>query len=201
MKLRVPGHSTPAPMVAGAASPSEQAVLRTRDAVLNCLNSYHTMRVELHVTLPNRVTLDGRQGTVTYDRATGTGQLLVDEIVLNYRLYGSFGQGYNFGVLVHGIERLTLSHSVRDGLPEIYEPDKPEQGLLLDEPIITNYAATYGSFSYASGSVQVTLGPKVPTVNALHLALLVALDVMYAKRVILFARDVSAHSTTPNAEN
>jgi hypothetical protein len=151
--------------------------------------------MELRVIAPDRVTVDGKEGIVTFDHATETGRLLADDIAVDYRLYGPFGQGYNFGIFAHGIERLTLSYSVRDGLPEIYEPDQPHRGLFLDDPIITNYSGTYGSFSHTSASVEVALGPKTPTFEPLHLALLAALDVMYANRIILFARNVTTHAT------
>src|SRR5437868_4673419 len=103
--------------------------------------------MRLRITAPDRVTLDDKQGSVTYHRATEAGRLLVDHIVINYRLYGPFGQGYNFGIFVHGVERLKLEYSVHEGLPQIYQPDQPQKGLFLDNPIITDYIATYGSFS------------------------------------------------------
>jgi hypothetical protein len=157
--------------------------------------------MNLCVTAPDRVTVDGRQGTITFDRATDTGKLLVDDIVVNYRLYGPFGQGYNFGIVAHGMERLKLSYSVRAGLPEIYQPDNPQHGLFLDDPIITDYVVTYGSFSYTSASVSVAIGRSMPAVEPLHLSLLVALDAMYAHRLIIFALNPTKRPTSSAGMN
>jgi hypothetical protein len=140
----------------------------------------------LRVTAPDHVELDGEAGQILFERSTRTGTLVLPDRVVAYRLYGPLGQGYNFGIVDGGEERLTLAYTWRDGV-WIYEPSAPGRYISTDGNRVTDGVVTYGEFSYHSSSVSVKLGSIPLPFDRLYVVLLVALDVMFSHRIILFA--------------
>jgi hypothetical protein len=143
--------------------------------------------MELRITAPDVVDLDGERGCIPLDRSTKTGEMVVAKRQLTYRLYGSFGQGYNFGVGEGGEERLTLEYNYRDGAT-IFQPGSYRSSFMMIGAKITDGVVTYGEISYHSSSVKVKLGPTPTPFDPLRVAVIVALDVMFANRIILFSR-------------
>jgi hypothetical protein len=141
--------------------------------------------MNLRITAPDAVELDGETGRVILDRATARGELTVAQRSLTYRLYGPFGQGYNFGVSEDGEERLTLEYNYRDGA-SIFQPGSRRGAFTLIGAKITDGVVTYGEFSFHSRMVSVKLGPTPTPFDPLRVAVVVALDVMFANRVLVF---------------
>lgn len=146
-----------------------------------------TPGMEIQVTAPDRVLLDGQPGRVTFDRAEEGGEFIVGDVVVRFRLYGASGQGFDFAVSRSGMERVRVSYMWREGL-SIHDPSTPARGVEIDGGRITDGAVKYGDVSFNSTSIAVKLGSTPLPMDAVSGAVAIALYVMYAERIILFAR-------------
>lgn len=162
--------------------PARSADTRNRSPIV-----VRWFRMYLRVIGRDQVELDGHAGHITFDHLNEDGELEVAEYRVRFRLYGPFGQGYNFGIFVAGQERLTLEYTWRDGL-QIYDPRARDQQLWIEGNILTDGVRRIGKFSYSSRAVAVKLDARPSPFTDINLALLVALDVMYANKIVLFAR-------------
>jgi hypothetical protein len=147
--------------------------------------------MELIINPGGAVLLDGAAGTIDRDPEANTGAMRVDRDFRAFRLYGPFGQGYNFDVFSAATPRLTLTYGWRDGVT-IYLADEPAPAApqLWIEPNsnVLSGNRPYGNFTYYRDRVRVVLDSTPAPFDLLSCALLVALDVMYAQRILLFAR-------------
>lgn len=147
--------------------------------------------MELIIHPRGAVLLDGAPGTIDWNGDVSTGAMHVDRNFRAFRLYGPFGQGYHFDVFSGTTPKLTLTYSWRDGVV-IYPADEsrrvaPELWIGPNDTVLRG-DRPYGNFTHRSDRVQVVIGSLPEPFDLLSCSLLVALDVMYAHRILLFAR-------------
>jgi len=147
--------------------------------------------MELIIHPRGAVLLDGAAGTIDWNGDASTGAMRVDRNFRAFRLYGPFGQGYHFDVFSGTTPKLTLTYSWREGVA-IYPADEsrrgaPELSVALNDNVLRGDRPC-GRFTHGRDRVDVVIDSLPEPFDLLSCSLLLALDVMYAHRILLFAR-------------
>lgn len=144
--------------------------------------------MELIINPGGVVLLDEASGTIDWDRGAATGAMRAGRIFRAFRLYGPFGQGYHFDVFSGTTPKFTLTYSWRDGTTIYPADERIATPTLWVEGHRLLGDQSCGSFTHHRDRIRVELTVVPPPFEIVSCAVLVALDVMYANRTMLFAR-------------
>jgi len=103
-----------------------------------------------------------------------------------YRVYGPFGQGYNIRLFSGGAEIGTVSYCWREGA--MITTKNPENELDFRNGSLFRGGCKIGNGFSKDDNISIKLEENSDERQAIEIALLMALDVMYAERVGVFLR-------------
>ncbi|MDD2274162.1 MAG: hypothetical protein PHP95_17365 [Desulfuromonadaceae bacterium] len=114
------------------------------------------------------------------------GEIKFNSELYGYRVYGPFGQGYNIGLISGGAEIGTVSYCWREGA--IITTKNPENELDFRSGSLFRGGRKIGNGFSKDDNVLIKLEENPDEHQTTVIALLMALDVMYAERVGVFLR-------------
>lgn len=114
------------------------------------------------------------------------GEIKFNSELYGYRVYGPFGQGYNIGLISGGAEIGTVSYCWREGA--MITTKNPENELDFRDGSLFGNGRKIGNGFLKDNNVLIKLDENSDERQAIKIALLMALDVMYAERIGVFLR-------------
>jgi len=120
------------------------------------------------------------------DRTTGVIHLPDENQVLDYRVYGPFGQGHNIGIFKDSTEIETLSYHWREG--GLIHPSQPKVGLRFSGSRLYRDEKLLGKASRAGYIIRIDIQREVAPLNECMVVLILILDIQWANKIMLFER-------------
>jgi hypothetical protein len=149
--------------------------------------------MQLHISFSGAISIgDHAAGSIRFDKGSSVVRCDVDGRRIDARLFGPFGQGYNFSMMEIDVELLRLEYDWRNGA-SIYRPrhtgSSTRTGPLLyygNRRLIAPKGIEAGHVTIAGDGLDIGLVDLSLPFDITALALLIAIDTMYYEGIALF---------------
>lgn len=141
----------------------------------------------IKISLNSWIIITGEETVGAITRISPTeGEIKFNRELYDYRVYGPFGQGYNIGLISGGAEIGTVSYYWREGA--MITTKNPENELDFHSGALFRGGRKIGNGFSKDDNVLIKIEENSDEHQTTVIALLMALDVMYAERVGVFLR-------------